>query len=444
MDEDGNTTEHFVKQVHTVNFIPPREVISYTDVSVTKSGFTSEITEEIGKDAHYRVTLFNNSQTELDNVTLINVLPYVGDHAIVADKAGVYQPRNSAFKTPLTASLESVPENAPLLDKWDIYYSTDDQGNTTDSVRDATYVRAADITNWADVKMLKMVLKSGQKVNLKEEVGFIVPTQIPNDQTLPARAIARTSTAISFNQRDFIEGTAAAINIARYTISGKVFNDLNKNGQKDDNETFISGHTVTIKNEQGTTIGTTTTNNNGEYSYNIFSEGKYSAEIAKKTNSDEFSPTIVPSTNTLIGNSGTPEGNISKSPLISFVKTNTSTYNSVQNFGLIIARGSITIIKKNPNGEALANVVFRLEKDGQKIGTSQPTNTEGKIIFSDLELGTYHLIEEETLPAYRLDTTPVALTIDTTTTDIAKEIINQKQNWKVKIVKKNPEGERLE
>lgn len=59
-------------------------------------------------------------------------------------------------------------------------------------------------------------------------------------------------------------------------------------------------------------------------------------------------------------------------------------------------------------------------------------------------MGEYSLIEESTLPAYRLDTTPIALTINVNNPDIIKEIVNERANWKMKIIKKNPQGERLE
>lgn len=307
MDNDGNVTENFAKQIHTIDFIPPREVISYANISEDKISYVNEIDQELDRNIYHRTSVFNNSLSAMSNVSMITVLPYSGDHSIVPDKTGIYPSRESQFSTPLIASLESVSENAPVLAKWDVFYSTENQGATTDAVRDARFVPAAQIRNWADVKMVKMVLKPGQILDIKEEVSFVMPARIPNNKTISAGAIARTSTAISFNGRDFIESASTMVRIARYTVSGKIFSDLNKNGQKDANEGFVSNHRVTIKNEQGAIIGTTMTNNNGEYSYEIPTEGKYFVEIAKKTNSDEFSPVVVNSTDTIVGNSATAE-----------------------------------------------------------------------------------------------------------------------------------------
>lgn len=213
---------------------------------------------------------------------MITVLPYAGDHTIVPDASGNYASRGSQFPTTLTNSLESVPENAPLLAKWDILYSIDPQGTNIDTTKAANYVTADKITDWSKVKLIKMVMKPGATLDVKEQAGFIMPAKVPNDQSIPANAVARVTTAISFNGTDYNEGNASVVRIARYKISGKIFNDINKNGEKDATESYVSGYTVTLKNESGTVMGTTTTATDGSYSFDVFTEGKYSTEITKK------------------------------------------------------------------------------------------------------------------------------------------------------------------
>lgn len=323
MDDDGNTTETFIRGVGTIDFTPPREIISHTDAATINEphAFSQDnMHAEIDSNIFLRTTVFNNSVATVSDISMITVLPSLGDHSIVPNASGEYLPRNSTFSAPLVNSLESVASNQSLLAKWDILYSTSPQGSTLEATKSAVFVPASQITDWSQVKMVQMKLKPNQTMNVKEEANFVIPVKIPNNKTLQAGNIARASTAISFNGRDFLESEATTMTIARYKISGKIFDDLNKNGQKDDNENFISSHTVTIKNEAGQIVGTTRTNENGEYSYDVFREGKYSAEIAKRTAADEFSPVVVNSTNSIVGNSATLENNIFKTPMITFSK----------------------------------------------------------------------------------------------------------------------------
>lgn len=108
-----------------------------------------------------------------------------------------------------------------------------------------------------------------------------------------------------------------------------------------------------------------------------------------------------------------------------------------------MARGSLTIHKVNAQNQNLEGVTFRIERNGQKIGTSHATNGEGKIVISDLEFGTYSLIEETTLPEYRLDTTPKTVSIHENNVNVTAKIVNQKQTWNIKIIKTKQGGGRL-
>lgn len=130
---------------------------------------------------------------------MITSLPYVGDHSVAPDANGNYPARGSSFQTPLTASLESVPENAPLLAKWDIYYSTDSQGVSIDATKAANYVTADKITDWSQVRLIKMVLKPGMTLDIKEQSSFVLPASVVTNTTAQANSFAKTSTAISFN-----------------------------------------------------------------------------------------------------------------------------------------------------------------------------------------------------------------------------------------------------
>jgi len=59
------------------------------------------------------------------------------------------------------------------------------------------------------------------------------------------------------------------------SISGKKYNDADGNGAVNGGETGLQGWTITLKDSQGNTIATTTTNINGDYSFGSLQAGTY-------------------------------------------------------------------------------------------------------------------------------------------------------------------------
>ncbi|MCC9000411.1 MAG: carboxypeptidase regulatory-like domain-containing protein, partial [Candidatus Contendobacter sp.] len=59
------------------------------------------------------------------------------------------------------------------------------------------------------------------------------------------------------------------------TISGVVFNDLNGNGIQETGEPGIGGVTLTLKDNQGVTVATTTTDGDGRYTFTGVTAGNY-------------------------------------------------------------------------------------------------------------------------------------------------------------------------
>ena len=59
----------------------------------------------------------------------------------------------------------------------------------------------------------------------------------------------------------------------KYNVGDYVWEDTNKDGIQDDNEKGISNVKVTLKNKNGDTIGTTTTDSNGKYEFTGLENG---------------------------------------------------------------------------------------------------------------------------------------------------------------------------
>jgi streptogramin lyase len=70
----------------------------------------------------------------------------------------------------------------------------------------------------------------------------------------------------------FGEQTAA---VPSGSISGKKYNDADGNGQVNGGEIGFKGWTITLKDAQGKTITTTTTNSNGDYTFGSLQAGTY-------------------------------------------------------------------------------------------------------------------------------------------------------------------------
>ena len=64
------------------------------------------------------------------------------------------------------------------------------------------------------------------------------------------------------------------------TIGNFVWNDTNGNGIQDSGEPGISGVTLTLKDDQGAILGTTTTGTDGKYLFTKVCDGTYSVEVA--------------------------------------------------------------------------------------------------------------------------------------------------------------------
>ena len=81
------------------------------------------------------------------------------------------------------------------------------------------------------------------------------------------------------NSEQMQTGTAQAQVVSR-KIEGKVWNDDNRNGVIDVDESFIQGTTVKLLNSTNNEeVTRTTTNGNGEYAFNNLDKGTYKVEV---------------------------------------------------------------------------------------------------------------------------------------------------------------------
>ncbi|MBC2309374.1 SdrD B-like domain-containing protein [Listeria booriae] len=75
---------------------------------------------------------------------------------------------------------------------------------------------------------------------------------------------------------------------AKGSISDAMFEDLNGNGQKDANEAGISGIKITLFNDQGVEVATTTSAADGSYNFDNVDEGTYYMHVDTTTFPDNY------------------------------------------------------------------------------------------------------------------------------------------------------------
>ena len=107
----------------------------------------------------------------------------------------------------------------------------------------------------------------------------------------------------------------------------------------------------------------------------------------------------------------------------------------------IEAKGNIKVVKNDGQGNKLSEAKFELKKDGVVMHTGK-TDSNGELLFSDLENGDYELIETEPPVGYVLDRTPKEVEVKNglnTEVVVTNEIIK----GKVSVIKKDSEKDTL-
>ncbi|WP_176744747.1 SdrD B-like domain-containing protein, partial [Staphylococcus sp. HMSC065C09] len=74
----------------------------------------------------------------------------------------------------------------------------------------------------------------------------------------------------------------------KYNLGDYVWEDTNKDGIQDSDEKGIAGVTVTLKDSDGNTIGTTTTDESGKYQFTDLENGTYEVSF---TTPEGYTPT---------------------------------------------------------------------------------------------------------------------------------------------------------
>ncbi len=444
LDEDGDTTEVFQVKTSTLTFTPPFELV--LTKKATANGVTSsKVTGDLGSDLSYQLLVYNGALTAVKALTIVDVLPYAGDHVIAASAAGTYPERGSTFATGLTGSLEDA--NTPEVNaKFAFSYQLTPQGADLESVRDGAWVSADHVTDFSHVKSVRAILKDGQEIRSKTDITLVIPSRMPTDTSLKDISVtgadkAVNTTAYSTDTKTFTEANSATVQIQKYHIKGRYFVDVNGDSSYTaGRDKPLAGRELHIVNDDGTpakdpsgqVLPPVVTNADGTYDATIYATGTYRLK-ALKAQTEDFVTTPGTGVNGNNIDAATVSGNEVTTTSVNLVAHNAT---QVRNVAIRLIPGTVTITKtsKAEDGAAagpLAGAVFRLTDTADKrvTGTNGEviqdvtTNTQGKATFTNVPLGAYKVVEITAPTGYARSTTKhdVTLTRDAVNATLAVE-----------------------
>ncbi|WP_165215432.1 SpaA isopeptide-forming pilin-related protein [Schaalia sp. ZJ1691] len=465
LDEDGDTTEVFQVKTATLTFTPPQELSLVKQATV--SGITSgEVTGDLGSDLSYQLLVYNGTQTPVKALTLVDVLPYEGDHTIVPSAAGTYPQRGSTFAAGLTGSLEDA--NTPEVNaKFAFSYQLAPQGTDLASVRDGEWVPANHVTDFSHVKSVRAILKDGQQIPANTNLAIIIPSRTPTDTSLkdPTAQDPQTSewlnpdksvntAAFSTNGQDFTEATSVTVMIQKYRITGIYFADIDGNSVfTNGTDRPIGGRQLQIvdangnpaKDPSGQALPPVVTNADGYYSAPVYARGTYRV-VASKESTEDFVTT--PGTSYTGNNNIDGETIVGNTAKTTSVKLTPLSPTRELNVAVRLIPGTVTIMKTSEaeDGAAaapLADAVFRIiDADDQQIrGTDGKiiedvtTNAQGKATLNNVPLGSYRVVEVKAPQGYVLSTVKHDVTLTRDNTDVTIAVENSRDHASVKVSK---------
>ena len=445
LDQDGNTSEIFMQKHTTITFVPPLELVIKNAVKQDVE-FQQEVTGDLGYDATQKINIFNNSIRDISKLSIIDVLPYKGDHSISPNEKGEYPNRQSTFAMPLTKSLEDANDQT-VNDKVSFFYQLTDQGSDLASVRDGQWLTANQVTDFAKVRSVKIVLKDGQALKSKEELNILLPSKIPGDTSLnEEKDVAVNSSAFSTDGTSYTEGNITKVRFTTYKVTGIAFLDRNKDkdGQYNSNDDRLQKNvTVKVLNKDGSQardfnnkpiIGKT--DENGAYSLPVYKRGNYLVAFVKSAGQKFNAATSGEET---VANSIDPATIKDNTAQTMAFALNPAHRSQIKNVALLAQYGQIKIIKtsqdtKDANGQPmkLASVEFALTtQDGQPVQDAQDTpianvttDKNGEALFKGVPYGDYVVKEVKAADHYALPTSGTNVTVsDKTAPDPDKPIV---------------------
>ena len=243
INNNGDKDERFLRCDLTVDYQPPIAVVAQKGVmgsyNSTYLYAPADGYSRANSEASFKLDVVNYSLNALTSFTAFDVLPYVGDKAVVANQTG-YVARGTQFDVKLNGA---VQVNDP---RFEVLYSavSPEPWEGIDAyetkVADAGGWRSGTQPDWAAVRVFKVVLRSGQTLLPNESVSAVVPVKMPEVREQGFKAY--NSFAIN-SGAGYLEAIKAGIEIVDADVELKKAADF-KSRKKDE----IVTYTLTVTN----------------------------------------------------------------------------------------------------------------------------------------------------------------------------------------------------
>ncbi len=172
LNNNGETDDEILRATEPFPFNYSKEVLSSKFINDNENkawGFARDLAE--GQTFNYRLNVLNNSEDDMEQLILYDVLPHIGDKSTVPNQSGQYADRGSEIVNTMTGPIQ-VP------DGFTAYYLTDKpNGTASEVVRNANWQTS--VADYSQVKAIKIVMNEGKIFKPAEEVNAIVPMKAP-------------------------------------------------------------------------------------------------------------------------------------------------------------------------------------------------------------------------------------------------------------------------
>ncbi|MGN0243715.1 MAG: collagen binding domain-containing protein [Lachnospiraceae bacterium] len=375
-----------------------------------------EVKETFSYDIHYK----NNTQTAMSDVRILDVLPYNGDE------------RGTSYHGTYALS-GVVAENATNVT---IYYTTNqswkDDGKTAADVDLTETAVWQEYTAGDTVNGVTAIVVKGDVAPVT--VMDISVTLTPSDNKM-GDVYGNDATMMSDTFENPLIAVPVSVVVVSRSIAGKAWIDANANGRYDFGEELLQGISVSLRDEDGNPVtdvngnpvAPVTTGSDGSYLFENLPEGTYQIYFI-------FTDTSVLEDRkvTTANKEGVPEASDSDAEEKIYTSSEDGTYVKIaevvlpkaeemqvlnyvadyQDAGIAPITGSISLLKTDEKGNALADVSFDLYKEAgetdEYIGNYR-TDANGRITVENLVFGSYYFVEKEGIAGYEWNTTPTSL-----------------------------------
>lgn len=193
---------------------------------------------------------------------------------------------------------------------------------------------------------------------------------------------------------------------SRNTLGDYVWYDVNNNGIQDAIEPGVAGVTITLYNNTGTAIASTTTDINGNYLFANLADGTYTVGFSNFPAGFEL--TTQSSSNDLTGSDADRLSARTGSVTLTYASGGTARDNRSLDAGIISTRAALgNYVWLDDNGDGIQDAtekgvsgvtVILYAADGTTVLASTITDANGRYLFPNLIAGTY-VVGFSTIPA---------------------------------------------